>query len=192
MTQNRQCFVMYREENTATWYQAAGVTSIQSEMNHRNAVSTIFEANAFGHFRNGEFLGEFLTIEIHPHAIEARYNAKVEFEYRANTTGIRVRANAQAAELPIVPVEWRKWVLVQNHALHYTGREHDMKPFLDLVTQHQLRLEQGIIIGAEPVPALQIQSDNTERTLGRTAPVQPVQSAKPVAKKSWFNQLLKR
>ncbi len=194
MTANaKQYFAIYREENTPTWYQATGVPGFRSEANHRNGVSTLFEASTFGHFRNGEFVGELLTIAMHDHSVEARYTAKALFEYRSTNDIFAIRAHARVAELPIVPIEWRKWVLIQNHALYYTGRENDMNPFLELVSGNQLRLEQRIIIGAEPAPVLQF--SNAERPLGRT-PVQampvPVQSAKITASKSWLDRFFKR
>jgi hypothetical protein len=190
----RQVIVLYREDTSKTWLQALEVQHLQFEVSHRDGLTTAFEAMTFGNLRSGGFLGELLTIEIHQHSTDVRYASKTMFEYHTdtNTNVFRVRANVRVAPLPVIPIEWRNLVLLQHNVLHYTGQGLEINPFLEVVSNGELRFEYGKVLGSQMVGKLQTKPLNPEQTWGRAAQPAMSVSVSSMPGKSWFDKLFRR
>ncbi len=117
-TSSLQTVVIYREEKTSTWFKVKDITELHTEMTHKDGVTLVFNCQAFGNLRSGEFLGEMVILQHHTHATDVRYAAKVMFEYIHHEQLFLVRANAREAVLPEVPIEWKNLVLSQKRLRH--------------------------------------------------------------------------
>jgi hypothetical protein len=192
-TINPKAMVIYREEKTKTWFKIKDVHDIRTEMNHTDGVTLVFNCQAFSASRSsGTFIGEMVLVQCHDHSTDIRYAAKVVFEYLSNENQFWVRANAREAVLPTIPLEWKNWVLEQNHMLHYTGKSTNINSFLALVTKNELTLENAQVLGSQTIIPLDsaTQHQNWGRNVDKTVVEKPKEI--PIPQKTWFQRLLRR
>lgn len=192
-TNSLQTMVIYREEKTSTWFKVKDILDLHTELTLKDGVTLVFHCQAFGDSRSGAFMGEMVVLQCHDHSTDVRYAAKVMFEYLSDEQLFLVRANAREAVFPQVPVEWKNLVLSQNHMLHYTGDATNINPFLTLVSNNQLTLENSQLLGSQTMIPLETTKTQDE-TWGRNRQKQLWRLKIPVAvaKKSWFIRLFGR
>ncbi len=192
-TEQPQTMVIYREEKTQTWFKVKDILDLHTEMTVKDGVTLVFHCQAFGNSRSGAFTGEMVVLQCHDHSTDVRYAAQVMFEYLSDDQLFLIRANAREAILPDVPVEWKNLVLSQNHMLHYTGDAMNINPFLALVSNNQLTLENSQLLGSQtiiPVESAKTQSQTWGRY--REKPVPKVENRVVVPRKTWFDRLFRR
>ncbi len=184
--------VIYREEKTQTWFKVKDISDLHTEMTLKDGVTLVFHCQAFGDSRSGAFTGEMVVLQCHDHSTDVRYAAKVMFEYISDEQLFLVRANAREAVLPEVPIEWKNLVLSQNHMLHYTSDATNINPFLALVSNNQLTLENSQLLGSQTmIPMETTKTQHQTWGRNRTKPVPKIET-RIVPNKSWFNRLFRR
>ena len=189
-TNNLQTMVIYREEKTLTWFKVKDILDLHTEMTLKDGVTLVFHCQAFGNSRSGAFTGEMVILH---HSTDVRYAAQVMFEYISDEQLFLVRANAREAILPEVPIEWKNLVLSQNHMLHYTGDPININPFLALVSNNQLTLENSQLLGSQTMIPLDT-TKTQHQTWGRNRQKQlrKIETPVVVPKKSFFGRFFKR
>jgi hypothetical protein len=196
---NHQFIIIYREENTTIWHQTMDVGNLEFEMSSLKGLTANFQCAAFRSLGSGEFIGELIILEIHPHSIDARYAPKVAFEYRIIDELFQVRLQIHAAPLPIVPVDWKQYVLAQNHMLSYTAKANTLSPFLALISNNQLEYTNHQVLGTQILVRLQLNAINPNLKLGRSSPIislpiatQAIAIPSQRPTKTFFQRLMRR